>query len=162
MIWAGTLAIALALLFDWKGVGPKWIGDRIAALLVLFAGTVFLTGTLAAHWLVSLGQTIASWLAGIAAHFLNTQAATAVGQYLVPMVVLVVSVMWIAAMLPAKHAAKYAGDIASREMSSAMIWAGGAVITIGTTLIPGQLGNGVRAVMGLAVTAGATLIGTVS
>jgi hypothetical protein len=161
-MWDVLLALVLAVLFDWQGLLPKWIADRLAALLALYAFSRIVAGTPAAHWLLGLGQGLANLLGSLAGRWTNSATASAIGQYGVAVVVIIVGVMWLAAMLPAETTRKFGGDIVSREMSSWDIWGGALVLTMGAYLVPGTIGDLLRMITSLGVQGGQGLIGLVS
>jgi hypothetical protein len=162
IMWDVVLALVLAVLFDWKGFLPKWIADRLAALLALYAFSRIVAGTPAAAKLLEIGNSLAKLLGQLAGKYTNAQTAGAISQYLVAVIVLVVGLLWVAAMLPAESTRKFGGDIVSREMSSWDIWGGALALTVGAYLVPGTIGDGLRMITSLGVQGGQGLIGLVS
>jgi hypothetical protein len=157
-VLAATIALVAAIILDRFGLFTKAIGDRLAAVLALYSLSVFVAGTPVATWLIDKGNLIAAWLGRFAGRFLGPNPATAISQYLVAMIVLLVAFMWIMAMLP-RRATVVAGDAAMVEMSSLIIWGGAFVIVIGGSLIPGQLGELVRSITDLGVSGGSQIAG---
>lgn len=160
-MWDVVLALVLAVLFDWKGLLPKWIADRLAAVLAIYAFSAIVVGSALAAKLLSIGNGLAGILGGIAGHWVNPQAAQAISQYGMAVVVIVIGVLWVAAMVPAETGRKFGGDIASREMSSWDIWGGALALTVGAFLVPGTIGDALRFVATSAVQIGHALVGLV-
>ncbi len=160
-MWPALAALVLAVLMDVFGFLPKAIGDRIAAVLALFAISAFLSGSKVASTLVGWGNEFAAWLAKFCGQFIGADAASAIGNYGLAVVVLIVTVFWIAAMLP-KGSRRYIGEIALREMDSKVIWGGALIIVVGITLIPGDLGQALRGITSLGVEAGGQIAGAVT
>lgn len=161
-MWDVVLALTLAVLLDWKGLLPKWIADRLAAVLALYAFSRIIVGSPAAAFLLRLGNGLASLLGTLAGRFTNAATAGAISQYTVAVVVIVIGVLWIAAMLPAESTRKFGGDIVSREMSSWDIWGGALALTVGAYLVPGTVGTFLRMITSLGVAGGQALVGLVS
>ena len=158
---AATIALVAAVIMDRFGLFTKAIGDRLAAVLALFAMSAFVGGTPAAAWLIKEGNKLAGWLGDFTARFLGPDPARAISQYGIAMIVLVIAFIWIMSMLP-NRASKIAGDAALIEMSSMVIWGGAAVIVIGGGLIPGNLGDLVRSVTNLGINSGAQIAGVLT
>jgi hypothetical protein len=155
---AATLALVGAILCDRFGLFTKAIGDRVAAVLALFAMSRFLGGTVVADWLIDRGNDIAKYVGRFAAKLLGPDPGSAIANYGIAMLVAVVAVIWIAAMVP-PQLAPWAGDITSIEMQSLTIWGGAAVIVIGAALIPGDLGVLIRTITSLGVQTGGQVAG---
>ncbi len=153
MTLTATIALVLALLFDWLGLLPRWLADRLAALCVLFAADYFLSGTTLAASLLSLGTRGTDWLAQALQGPLGPRAGEAVGRYGLGMVVLILFVIW-AAMLAPRSVSNHAGDIVQKELSSKWIWLPPVAFVLAAQFIPGAPGDLVRGTVGLLTNAG--------
>lgn len=161
-MWDVMLALVLAVLLDWKGLLPKAVADRLAAILAMYAFSRIIVGTPLAAKLLGFGQGLADLVGRLVGRWVSPETATAISRYGLAVAVIIVGVLWIAAMLPAETTRKYGGDIVSREMSSYDIWGGALALTVGAYLVPGTIGSILQGITSLGVTAGQALIGTVS
>lgn len=153
---AATFAVIVAALLDWKPPFKAWICDRVAAVLALFAASVFIAGTPAAAWLLQQGEALAAWLGDIVRQW-SPSLGSAVASYLIAAVVLVIAWLWVLAMLPSSKFASFLGDGRSKELDSRLIWGGAALLAVGAALVPGGAGDLIRWLVGLGVTAGGKL-----
>jgi hypothetical protein len=153
-----SLALVGALAFDAFGLGPRWLGDRIAAILALHGFSYFILGSALAGWLLTAGANLQTALGNALAGPLGPKAASAIGTYGLGMLVLMVFVLWMAAMLP-KRISNHAGEAVHQEMNSALIWGGALILVIGASLVPGALGGVVRGTVGWTNTIGQAIAG---
>jgi hypothetical protein len=184
---AASIALVLAFLLDRYGLpkllGGRWMGDRIAALLVLFAFGYFLLGSWLTDRTQSLGKQLTTWLAHTLSGPLGPKVADAIGLYALGLLVFVLFVIWLgmlwpnrsglgkkgggapgnavalrgAAPTPARGGGGGGGGgwkLTSQELSSAYIWIPPAVFAVASTFVPGTLGAFVRATIGLLASAG--------
>lgn len=148
MTLAASIAIALAILFDAYGLLPRWLADRLAAVLVLFAAGYFLLGSWVTDTTIRLGQQFAHWLAAELRQPLGPKVSEAIGLYALGLTVFVLFVVWLAMLLP-KKAQKITGEIVHKELSSPWIWIPPVAFTLGAAFVPGSLGMFVRGTIGL-------------
>lgn len=153
-----TLALVGALAFDSLGLGPRWLGDRIAAVLALHGLSYFILGSALAGWLLTVGTRLQAQLGSALSGPLGPKASEAIGSYGLGMAVLLVFILWVAALAP-KKIANHAGEIVHREMNSALIWGGAFVLVVGAALVPGALGGLVRGVVGWSNVIGQSIAG---
>jgi hypothetical protein len=101
---AASIALVFAGLFDAFGLpkwlGGRWVGDRLAALCVLFAAGYFLLGSWLTGQTQSLGKQFTTWLAHTLAPYLGPKVADAIGLYALGLVIFVLFVMWLGMLWP--------------------------------------------------------------
>jgi hypothetical protein len=179
---AASIALVFAGLFDAFGLpkwlGGRWVGDRLAALCVLFAVGYFLSGSWVDHTAATKGREFTTWVAHTLAPWLGPKVADAIGLYALGLIVFVLFVMWLGMLWPnrggkgTKKAAPGAGmeraargaapagkggggwKLTSLELESRYIWIPPAVFTLGAVLVPGALGTFVRGTIGLLASLG--------
>jgi hypothetical protein len=164
---AASIALVLAFLLDRYGLpkllGGRWMGDRIAALLVLFAFGYFLLGSWLTDRTQSLGKQLTTWLAHTLSGPLGPKVADAIGLYALGLLVFVLFVIWLgmlwpnrsglgkkgggapgnavalrgAAPTPARGGGGGGWKLTSQELSSAYIWIPPAVFALGAAFVPG-------------------------
>jgi hypothetical protein len=153
----GLAALAIGLVLDWQRLFPA-IGDRIAAICALVVGHQLVASTKLGDWVQVIGSTVSSW-AGQVAGSIDPQFTGPVSTLLVPLAAGVLAVIWMLAMIPSRFG-KWVGTGASKQMSSAIIWAG-TLLPVLAVSIPGNFGDFVRSVLGVATAAGVSVAGTV-
>lgn len=137
-----------AFVIDLIGVGNRKWANTVAAFLAL-------AGFLRVLAPSRLGGQLNEW-----ARDLFNVAGNAVGDYdgdwggLVrgsglAMVVTVVTIIWAFMAIP--KSTPQAGDAAKKDFSSVWIWAGAAALSVFWTAVPGDLGDGLRWLLGLGV-----------
>ncbi len=156
MIAAATIAVIVAALMDWKPPLPAWIGDRIAAVLALFAASVFVASTPLAALVLGWGEQFSGWLGGLIRGW-APDLGVAVSEYLIGALVIVVAWLWVLAMLPTSKLSGVLGDGRSKELDSWLIWGGAIVLAVGVAGVPGGFGDVLRWIVTLGVSAGRTL-----
>lgn len=180
MTLAASIALVLAGLFDAFGLpkwlGGRWMGDRLAALLVLFAAGYFLLGSWLTGQTQSLGKQFTAWLASTLAPYLGPKVADAIGLYALGLLIFVLFVIWLGMLWPhgkpgggskgagkpgTALAVKGAGGkgggsyaLTSLELNSLFIWVPPFVFAVGAGFVPGGLGTFVRGTIGLLATVG--------
>lgn len=138
-IGLGIAALVAAYLIAWKGIGPDWLAQRLAAVVALCGVQSVVTGT-------ALGDKLKGWAAdgaeqlGKLAGHLDPQYQQPVTAWAVPIVVGTVGLLWVAAMLPGMTA-RYIGRIANQEHSSALIWGGALALGVFSASAPGEWGD---------------------
>jgi hypothetical protein len=174
---AASIALVFAFLLDAYGLpkwlGGRWVGDRLAALLVLFAVGYFLSGSWADNTAKTKGQEFTTWLARTISPFIGPKAGQAIGLYALGLVIFVGFVMWLGMLWPnrggkgTKKATPSAGKevavrgsapsskggdgwkLTSLELQSRYIWIPPIAFALGAALVPGAPGTFVRATIGL-------------
>lgn len=183
MTLAASIALVLAGLFDAFGLpkwlGGRWMGDRLAALCVLFAAGYFLLGSWLTGQTQSLGKQFTTWLAHTLAPWLGPKVADAIGLYALGLVIFVLFVVWLGMLWPhgkpggGKGGGKAPGTavaikgaagggkggggswaLTSLELNSLFIWVPPIVFALGAGFVPGGLGTFVRATIGLLASVG--------
>lgn len=181
MTLAASIAVVLAGLLDYFGLpkwlGGRWLGDRIAALCILFAAGYFLLGSWLTGQTQSLGKQFTTWLANTLAPFTGQKVADAIGLYALGLIIFVLFVIWLGMLWPNRSglgkkgggtpgtavATKGGGGgggkgggwkLTSQELSSAYIWIPPVVFALGAGFVPGALGTFVRGTIGLLASVG--------
>lgn len=160
MIWQVLLALGIALVADWKGLGTRSIGDRIAMLLVAFVYSELARLTRLDSLLLAAGGWVQTQLGQLASR-LDPTLGAAIGKYLLAFLGVAVGVLWLAALLPTS-ASKYVGGIANHQIDSRMIWVGTAAFVVCVGLVPGQIGDFLRGAAQIAGTTGHALVSWVA
>ena len=138
-IGLGLVAIVLAALITWKQIGPDWLAERVAALLALVGVQSAVASTAVGDWVRGVVGDGVGLLAD-AAGKLDGAYSAAVRTWTVPLVVLAVGTIWLAAMLTSR-ASRYVGGIANEGYSSGLIWGGALVLALFATALPGAWGD---------------------
>ena len=138
-IGLGLVAIVLAAFIAWKEIGPDAVSSRVAAVLALVGVQAAVAPTRLGEWLQGLSGDVRD-LTARAVGTADAAYAAPVRLWLVPLVVLVVGTMWLAAMLPT-GLSRWLGGIVNESFSSGLIWSGAVVLGIFLTAAPGAWGN---------------------
>lgn len=157
MLWLTIVAFLIAVVTDKWGFLTRPIGDRIAAVLALFAFRVWFRGLGLDTLLIGWGTDMEHALAQLA-HNAPPMAREFLGTLLLPTLALILCGAWVVAMTPALAVRLHLGDVFTREPNTWLIWGGAFGMAVMVGLIPGRIGEGLQGLSSLGVSAGQFLV----